>query len=791
MLLNRLINQGCYNNAIIMDSSEYDQMLSSEFPYLRFHGQYYNCEAVSLRGSHHPKMILLTGEKAGRLLIGSGNLTDSGCSKNLEIFSKFDYSEDDRQSLGVFRSALQITKELVKRFALSPAIQKNLSILEGSTPWLQDEPIPSPTRLLSSLDKPILVQLRELIPEAGFDEIVLLAPFFDAKLVALDEIIKQFPAKQTRLIIPTSRTNFPYDHYEQKFSNKVSLHKVDKVNTGNRHCHAKAMYFRTGKIEYLLSGSPNISQAALLSTTAWGNLELATLCRKEDGSLSQVLSQIISKERVSHKSEIEFLDIVEAEPRGKLKIRLTSAFLDQKSLNLTFDTSSEIKAEVIVNAHSLGEYRLILGQPLSLPFRYDQESSPVVYLKSGNDASNRLLISNTFIHVKSDLGYIARKVASLSQLIGQEYSSLIFGFSPNIRPVGDEDTGKLRSLAQVEMEEEGEEKVLPENRYFTIATDPIWENSVSEIDDSVDYHYKNNLIETIVSHLLFSFKTPQAATSTEANHLNQSHTHRVEVGDVSLAFKKLNKFVSDHSKKELQMAKEQVLSYEMTEDLIQYIPFLVASYSGFKTEDYSGVAITLDNYLEASTLLLERLWLVQKSEDFVVADLTLQVASLSYLLPLSLALTDFNIWLLKHYPESVDNIYSSLRKCAGIKASVLATLKLYTSDADKIFSSERIHKIIRLFVVFADYQPMSQAEMLRSIHQPLFEADIYNDICTDLPAHLKNRYDTLFGDYQTKQVELDVHSRDGGILWRQVQNQEKNELAAKLDRLNSFVNNPM
>jgi hypothetical protein len=93
MLFEPLYSRGCRNVAVLCDPGQQETALH-DVPALEHSGRRYLClPSSAARAAFHPKLILLTSEQVGLLLVGSGNLTRAGLTHNQEVWTRFDYSD--------------------------------------------------------------------------------------------------------------------------------------------------------------------------------------------------------------------------------------------------------------------------------------------------------------------------------------------------------------------------------------------------------------------------------------------------------------------------------------------------------------------------------------------------------------------------------------------------------------------------------------------------------------------------------------------------------------------------
>lgn len=72
----------------------------------RFAGTLYHVVKTSMPGAFHPKITLLVGEKKGRLLVGSANLTALGLGGNRELVADISFTDELPELVSLFGQAL-------------------------------------------------------------------------------------------------------------------------------------------------------------------------------------------------------------------------------------------------------------------------------------------------------------------------------------------------------------------------------------------------------------------------------------------------------------------------------------------------------------------------------------------------------------------------------------------------------------------------------------------------------------------------------------------------------------
>jgi hypothetical protein len=149
--------------------------------------------------------------------------------------------------------------------------------LEGRIPPpLVAHPVPSP--LLHNLDIPIAGQLAAAIAEAGapVEELWLAAPFYDADAAAVGALLDALAPGRVQLFV-TGSTSVNGNRLADRLTASGAQVTVAGYEP-DRFVHAKLVGVIAGRRAWLLSGSANLSRAALtLTPAAHGNIELAVL----------------------------------------------------------------------------------------------------------------------------------------------------------------------------------------------------------------------------------------------------------------------------------------------------------------------------------------------------------------------------------------------------------------------------------------------------------------------------------------------------------------------------------
>ncbi|QEV16205.1 hypothetical protein [Streptomyces alboniger] len=230
---------------------------------------------VRISGAFHPKSYLAVADGRATLLVGSGNLSAGGLDDGREAFTTFRSGTlVGDAAIAAWRSWMRRLVGIVGDTTLAARFQH----LEGQIPStaVVTQHVPSP--LLHNLDTPIADQLATVVTESGtrVNELWLAAPFYDADAVAVGTLLDMLKPERVKLFV-TGSTSVNGERLAERLATSgagvdVAAYEPDQF------VHAKLIGILAGPRAWLLSGSANLSSAALrLTHAAQGNIELAVL----------------------------------------------------------------------------------------------------------------------------------------------------------------------------------------------------------------------------------------------------------------------------------------------------------------------------------------------------------------------------------------------------------------------------------------------------------------------------------------------------------------------------------
>jgi hypothetical protein len=250
----------------------------------------------------HGKLVLLLGPASGRLIVGSGNLGYDGYASPGELWHVFAYSDDQPQHLSEFAAARAFIDGLASRQLLDPPVVELLHTTWGAATWLPPAPA-APATICSNLDRPLIRQLRDRVPDP-VASLVAHAPFHDADCAALHELIAIFNPCQVSLLV-TDATSADPAAIKQALGGdpKRTIELIRVRDEPAAFVHAKWVHLIHPDTETLLTGSANLSRAALLRSSSAGNIEIGVISVGPPGTFDGLYAHL-QCERVNDASAL-------------------------------------------------------------------------------------------------------------------------------------------------------------------------------------------------------------------------------------------------------------------------------------------------------------------------------------------------------------------------------------------------------------------------------------------------------------------------------------------------------
>ena len=291
----RTTNDGAIG--LLVDRGEYDQCFS-EMTAVSGPGVFYSLHPVDLpnpSARFHPKLYVLVGEQAASIVVSSANLTIYGCRKNFEVVDLLRIGGSETHDRRAFGDCIEFLEELSR--VLLPGSERILQPLEDTRKTLRRLVTgmagpDSGTRLLHTLNQPLIDQVVERIPPDEVNEITVVSPFYDPRGRALRTLADRYEGAQIRVILASSSDANMDGAALSELRNRLRIEQAE-FPSGARWLHAKLYAFKGPERAWLLSGSANLSSAAWLrSTESGGNVEVVTLREVDASAIDNLMTEV-------------------------------------------------------------------------------------------------------------------------------------------------------------------------------------------------------------------------------------------------------------------------------------------------------------------------------------------------------------------------------------------------------------------------------------------------------------------------------------------------------------------
>lgn len=227
------------------------------------------------RGRFHSKSYLALTPTKATLLIGSGNLSRSGLDEGREVFTEFlGGTAAGDNAIAVWRSWMRRVVESIDDTCLA----ERFADLESKFPKTNEPRTLTDPAILHNLDESISEQFVTALGKSAtshVDELLVAAPFFDQNALALKGIIERLRPRGIS-VYTTSSTSVDGPQLASVLQGSGAEVRIFRYEP-DRFTHAKLIAVIDGSRAWVLSGSANLSRAALDVIATEGNVELSVL----------------------------------------------------------------------------------------------------------------------------------------------------------------------------------------------------------------------------------------------------------------------------------------------------------------------------------------------------------------------------------------------------------------------------------------------------------------------------------------------------------------------------------
>ena len=290
-IISKLYSNGIRKIALIVDARELNKGITEIRKPSVLLGKKYSVNPVSITGAYHPKMILLLAQDKAKLIIASANCTYSGYITNNEIFNAFEVNSNDLHFLPLIQAAARF---LLKSYEMSYGLDDELISEVQSISYLNqtNQSGSEEAVLLHNMDTGILEQAARLMSDVKSIDIAV--PFYDNDLSALSIVRERFPNATLNVYLQNHKSRF--NTIKSAGIKGLALKVFDGFKSPNSRYfyHGKVIRFKSPKESWVLYGSANCTQAALLKTPdQGGNVECNVIERGRANEFDYYFDNII------------------------------------------------------------------------------------------------------------------------------------------------------------------------------------------------------------------------------------------------------------------------------------------------------------------------------------------------------------------------------------------------------------------------------------------------------------------------------------------------------------------
>jgi hypothetical protein len=238
-------------------------------------GRSYHLSLASVPGAFHPKVMLISGPERVDIVIGSGNLTQGGWQYNEEIFTSISIADQTCPLI-----TIEIAKwiDLLRTTLITDPLAQ--AALQRTTQCIN--------RLIGTFDTidtthtfhhNMITPIADQLPKKHVETLRMFAPFHDPNCAALRNLVSRFSPRSVELAVQPGLTVINAEALSKIMNSHKNLwHLTAPAEHSSAHVpyrHGKLIEWQKGTETRTLTGSPNLSIAALFRTVNQGNCEAA------------------------------------------------------------------------------------------------------------------------------------------------------------------------------------------------------------------------------------------------------------------------------------------------------------------------------------------------------------------------------------------------------------------------------------------------------------------------------------------------------------------------------------
>ncbi|MEZ5047798.1 MAG: hypothetical protein R2831_12500 [Chitinophagaceae bacterium] len=389
----------------------------------------YSLYPVFQKSIFHPKVWMLFGDKEGLLIVGSGNLTNSGNGNNDEIWGAFHFDIRSTENSPIFSAAWNYLSMLSATVRGQMNEKTTRWIVEHSK-WLNELPKVKPFQFSDTSQKEkvaflfnsetfsIWKELSEHISNEKVIEITSISPFYDINGKALQELKSIFPSAEINVVLDESglipsamqvSKGFTFFDWRDAGVSKVQYAKSENAKS---KLHGKIIHFKTKSgPEFCLFGSANVTPEGMGLAGKNSNAEVSLLIQSEKGGLLNELGIKLKSgksKKLSDFTATATKSIYETVIKNnQFKVQLLSAELiyDELSIHSNGNYAEQFKVVFFDRQNRFLYSQKISKYEQELKIKLNAELGSFQYVQFADSAdefiSNKLLVSDYFLLAKT------------------------------------------------------------------------------------------------------------------------------------------------------------------------------------------------------------------------------------------------------------------------------------------------------------------------------------------------------------------------------------------------------
>jgi hypothetical protein len=284
IMLPNLMASGATNFLLIADGRMASMSLSDGTEKPRQLGRDYELlSPPAADGLFHPKIVLQLGRRAGRLFVGSANVTAAGLVGNAEAVIEVECTDEPSPEREVVRAAWRYLEGLILQG--SGAARDSMNWAAERATWIDGHgsdgvhTLEDGSGIAFLARDPAVGIARRFVDHVGagpIERLIVASPYWDERLQALRHIVEALNPATTSLLLEKDGHECPV---ETAMALGAELRGLPPTLKG-RFKHAKFLIASTATEDHLLIGSTNCTVAALGTATFPGSNAEACIYRR-------------------------------------------------------------------------------------------------------------------------------------------------------------------------------------------------------------------------------------------------------------------------------------------------------------------------------------------------------------------------------------------------------------------------------------------------------------------------------------------------------------------------------